>query len=117
MRLIAEALAKTPSAPGTKWHDRIILGCWAVSVAISPYISSPTNDTFSLGPLHPTRPHPPPPLPNNAHRLLHPLLPPIPLHAAHLLQPSPRRALVPLGPSHDCRRKSSESSRVCVDGE
>jgi glycerophosphoryl diester phosphodiesterase len=29
MKLIAETLAKVPSAPNTQWQDRIILGCWA----------------------------------------------------------------------------------------
>jgi len=30
MRLMAATVANVPPAPGTRWEDRIVLGCWAV---------------------------------------------------------------------------------------
>lgn len=52
MRLIASLLAKTPSAPGTKWQDRVVLGCWAaryVPAAMTHLPGYPiTNIGFSI---------------------------------------------------------------------
>lgn len=32
MRLVSEVLTRVSPVPGTKWQNRIVLGCWAVSV-------------------------------------------------------------------------------------
>lgn len=33
MRRMAEAVARVPPPPDSKWEDRILLGCWAVSLS------------------------------------------------------------------------------------
>lgn len=75
MRLIADAIEKTPPHPQKSWNHRIVLGCWAVSEALE-LIRVVIIDNLK-GQIHPLVRFTPTHLSNNAHRLLAQLRPTI----------------------------------------
>ena len=48
MRLMADTVASVAPAEGTKWRNRIILGCWAVSVSLPIPQNMQLNKTGKL---------------------------------------------------------------------
>lgn len=75
MRLIAEALAQVK--PTKPWEQRIVLGCWGVSLTSCEDFFQRSRLTILLGNISPTMLEVSAWIPNNIHRLQHTICPSI----------------------------------------